>query len=178
LPALALSTIFSAHGIQSVRTYKGPGLLFLSLIAVLVLLVISQNIQIVNRRHPNLHPSSYYQDVVQQMGPYFRTQFYYDQVNFYTESGDAEDYTISVLNEDYELVGSEGRSRVWLSHRRRPSIAIEFRSKDPAEPLMLRLTENATNQSVVIEPVRVEAWQTWLPTGIDGLLYRWETRVN
>jgi hypothetical protein len=181
LPALALSTIFSAHGIQSVRSYKGPRLLFLSLIAVLVLWVISQNIQIVNRRHPDLHPSSYYQDIVQQMGPYFRTQFYYDQVKFYTESDDAEGYTISVLNEDYELVGSDGskgRSRVWRSYRRRPSIAIEFRSKDPAAPLMLHLTENATNKSVILEPVRVEAWQTWLPTGIDGLLYRWETRVN
>jgi hypothetical protein len=112
------------------------------------------------------------------MEPYFRTQFYYDQVKFYAESDDVESYTISVLNEDYELVGSEGRSRLWLSHRRRASIAIEFRSKDPAAPLMLRLTENASNQSVIIEPVRVEAWQTWLPTGIDGLVYRWETKVN
>lgn len=178
LPVIALLTIFSAHGIYVLLFSKGPKLLLLSLIGVLLALVIIQNIQIVNRRHPDLHPSSYYHQVIEKMGPYLRTVYYNDRVTLYDQSEQDRSYTISVLSENYELVASEAREAEWHSSILEPTSSMEFRSRNPTIPLMLRLVELKTNQSVTIEPIHVEAWHKWMPTGIDGLFYRWETRAR
>lgn len=178
LPTIALLTIFSAHGIHTLLASKGPKLLFLSLIVVLSALIIGQNIQIVNRRHPDLHPSSYYYHTIVRMGSYLRTVYYNDRVTLYDQSEQPRSYMISVLSDDYELVDAEASETQWHSSRAEPTSSMEFRSRNPTTPLMLRLVDLKTNQSVIIEPVHIEAWQGWLPTGIDGLLYRWETRAR